>query len=150
VLLSVLGAVALVACVVSAAAVVVGGSWLRSALTSPTSTVQDFYGALQQRNYASAYKLFSSSAQAHLSESAFADQFGAYDTIDGPVTQVSIGAPQYKSTGAEATVAVNVTRSGSGTRRRVDQLMLIKELGGWRITSISLQFGAPPTATGSQ
>jgi hypothetical protein len=146
ILMTVLGLLALIACVTSAT-VVVGGGWLQRALNDPTSTTQNFYGALQQRDYARAYTYFSSGAQAHPSESAFADQFGGYDTIEGPVTQVAIGAPQFRAGGNVALHSVRVTRSSSGGRLQLHQVTLEKEQGTWRIDAISITFGVAATPT---
>jgi hypothetical protein len=150
ILMTVLGLLALVACVASATAVVVGGSWLRGALNDPTSTTQNFYSALQRSDYARAYTYFSSGAQAHLSESAFADQFGGYDTIEGPVIQISIGAPQYSAGGNVALLVVRVTRSHSGGRLQVHQVTLVKEQGTWWIDTVSITFGVAATPTNSR
>jgi hypothetical protein len=146
-LLTLLSVAALVACAASAVAVVAGGAWLQGALSSPTSTAQSFYGALQQSDYSAAYKYFSSGAQAHLSEAAFADQFGAYDAIDGAVVQIALGQPTYTQQGAVALVTVRVTRAERGARLQANQLRLVKDQGQWRIASISLQFELAPTPT---
>lgn len=146
-LVTLLGVVALVACVVSATAVVLGGTWLQQTLNSPTSTVQAFYGAVQHSDYAGAYHYFSTNAQAHVSEPAFADQFGGYDAIEGTVAHVSIGAARYSANGTSAQVTVQVTRTESEGRLQVDHLMLVKGPGSWKISSISLQFGVGATPT---
>jgi hypothetical protein len=142
--------VALIACIASATAVVVGGNWLRGALNSPTSAMQDFYGALQQSDFANAYTYFSSSAKGHFSEQAFADQFGGYDQLDGPVAQISMDAPRYSANGTVALLTVSVTRARSGGRVQLHQVMLVKEQGNWRINSISIQFAAAPTPAGQR
>jgi hypothetical protein len=146
-LVTALGVLALLACAASATAAIAGGNWLQGALSSPASTAQDFYSALQRTDYDSAYQLFSARARAHLSEATFTDQFGGYDAIEGAVTHVSIDAPAYSASGMAATLKVRVTRSGSGSRLQVDQLMLVKEHDSWRIDSISLQFGLTATPT---
>lgn len=144
-LVTLLGVVALLGCVASATAVVVGGNWLQSALNSPTSTAQNFYSALQQSDYPTAYTYFSSSARGHLTEAAFADQFGGYDQLDGPVAQISMHSPQYKANGSVALLTVDVTRARAGGRVQVHQVMLVKEQGNWKINAISIQIGAAAT-----
>lgn len=145
VLLALLGGVALIACAATAAAVVIGGSWLQGTLSDPTATVQNFYGALQQKDYVGAYTYFSATARAHMTESQFEDQFAGYDTIDGPVSSYSIGAPHALS-GGEVSVTVTVTRTAAATGPQVHTLLLVRESGSWRIASLSVRLGqaTPP------
>lgn len=151
ILFSALGAVALVACVATAIAVVASGVWLQGTLSDPSTAVQDFYGALQQRDYSQAYTYFTASARSHLSLTAFEDQFGTYDTIDGPVSSYSLGPTKLSAGGAVATIVVTVTRRGNGSAPQMHTLRLKKEQGAWRIDGISIAFGhvAPTSSPGS-
>jgi hypothetical protein len=142
-LLATFGALVLAACTATATAAVVSGTWLQGALSDPSTTVESFYAALQQKDYAGAYAYFSSGARAHMSEAAFADQFGGYDAVDGPVAGYSLGAPKHMPEGTTA-IAVTVTRRGSAAPQ-VQTLELVKESGAWRIYDISIQqHSAPP------
>jgi Domain of unknown function (DUF4878) len=139
-LFAVVGAVALLACVATATAVVASGVWLQGALNDPSTTVQSFYGALQQKDYAHAYSYFTASARSHLSEAAFADQFDSYDALDGAVSSYSLGATKTSASGDGATIVVTVTRRGNASTQQVHTLLLVKENGAWRIQSISIAF----------
>ncbi len=151
ILFSALGAVALVACVATAIAVVASGVWLQGTLSDPSTAVQDFYGALEQRDYCQAYTYLTASARSHLSLTAFEDQFGTYDTIDGPVSSYSLGPTKVSAGGAVATIVVTVTRRGNGSAPQMHTLRLKKEQGAWRIDGISIAFGhvAPTSSPGS-
>ena len=146
-LLSALAVLALVICTATATAVILGGTWLQGALSNPDTAIEGFYGALEQRDYASAYGYFSASARAHLSESAFADQFSGYDAIDGAVSNFSVGAIKQMANGTAATVAVTVTRQGLGSTAQVHSLELVKENGSWRISNITIQPQKPTPAS---
>jgi hypothetical protein len=139
-LAAILGSIALVACTATATAAALAGNWLQATLSDPTVTVQSFYGALQQRDYRAAYAYFSSSATARLSESAFVDQFSGYDTIDGPVSGVSLTAPRYSRNTTGASLIVTVMRRGGTNRQETHVVDLVKEHGVWRIDSIRVQF----------
>jgi hypothetical protein len=144
-LFALVGAVALIACAATATLVVVGGSWLQRTLSDPTTTVQNFYGALQQKDYAGAYGYFSATARAHMTEAQFEDQFAGYDTLDGLVSGYSIGAPHTLS-GGEVSVTVTVTRAAAASGPQVHTLILVRESGAWRINSLSvrLSLATPP------
>lgn len=148
VILAVVAAVALIGCVATATAVVASGVWLQGALSDPTTTVQEFYGALQQQNYQHAYSYFSASAQSHMSEAAFTDTFSGYDRIDGTVSGVTITRTDVAASGRTATVVVSVKRTGSVTarQRQVHTLVLMQENGVWRINSVTITL-AQPTPT---
>ncbi|HEY7781580.1 MAG TPA: hypothetical protein VIC85_15335 [Ktedonobacterales bacterium] len=142
-ILTVLGAVALVACVATATAVVVSGVWLQGALQDPTTTVQGFYGALQQRDYAHAYTYFTTSARARLTEGQFESTYGAFDQIDGTVTAYAISHIQTGAGGNTASVLVGVSRQDKPDAVQVQTLLLVRENGNWRIESITLNGSAP-------
>ena len=148
VLLATLGALALIGCTAAAAAVAIGGSWLQGSLSDPTTTVQSFYGALEQRDYQGAYQYFSSDARTHMSESQFADQFGDYDTIDGVVASYSLSTPKLSANGSAADISVVVSRRGNTNAQQLHALTLIKENGSWRINSIGIRSYAVPSTPG--
>jgi hypothetical protein len=140
VLFSVLGAVALVACAATAVAVVASGVWLQGTLNDPSTAVQSFYGALEQKDYPQAYSYFTASARAHLSLAAFEDQFGSYDVIDGPVSSFSLGPTRLTADGTAATVTVTVIRRAGRDAPQLHTLHLLKPQGAWRIDGISITF----------
>jgi hypothetical protein len=141
ILFSALGAVALLACVATATAVVASGVWLQGTLRDPSTTVQSFYGALQQKDYAQAYTYFTTRERSHLSLTAFQDQFASYDTLDGAINTYSLGPTQLGANGAAATVVVKVTRREAGSAPQIHTLRLLKEQGDWRIDSFSITLG---------
>lgn len=142
-LFAILGAVALVACVGTASAVVYGSAWLQGILNDPSTTVQNFYGAVQQGDYARAYTNFGDAAQARTSEAAFVAQFSSYDAIDGSVVSYTLGAPRYTNGGNTVTIAVAVTRRANPRATETDTLALVKQAGQWRIAAILVTTGAP-------
>lgn len=145
-----LAIVAVIACIASAIAVTAGGLWFQSQLNDPGTTVQKFYGALHQQNYAQAYALLSNSAKARVSQSGFTDQYSSLDQIDGIVNSY----PILKSTTGNnsATVTVAVVRRGNTTLAQVETVQLVKDGGDWHINSITSAGTMPvpsPTASSS-
>lgn len=142
-LFAVMGALALVACVATATAAVYGSAWLQGILNDPSTTVQNFYGAVQQGDYVRAYTDFSDAARQRISESAFAAQFSSYDLIDGSVISYMLGTPRYTNGGNTATLTVAVTRRANPVATETDTLALVKQAGQWRIAAIAVTTGAP-------
>jgi hypothetical protein len=138
-LLVLLGAVALAACATLAVGVVLGGSWLRGALSDPTSTTQSFLSAVQTRDYHQAYTLLSQSARRQQSETAFEGQFAGYDAIQGPVTDYSLSTPAYSKDGAVASITVLLHRKGSTSGPQTFTITLVMESGNWRIAAIGVK-----------
>lgn len=147
-ILTVLGAVALVGCVATAAAVVASGMWLQGALHDPSTTVQSFYGALQQRDYARAYTYFTTSAQARLTETQFESTYGTFDQIDGTVAAYTISSVRMGANGDTANVLVGVARQDKPDVVQVQTLLLVRENGDWHIESITLNGNSPATPAG--
>lgn len=144
---AVLGVVALVACIGAATAAVYGAAWLQGTLNDPSTAVQGFYGALQQKQYGQAYAYFSDHARAQTSESVFAARWGSYDAIEGPVTSYVLGTPNYSAAGAVATLSVMVQRQTDARTPETHTLRLVKQAGAWRIDSVSIAINpanAPP------
>ncbi|HEV7128948.1 MAG TPA: hypothetical protein VGN32_16070 [Ktedonobacterales bacterium] len=135
-LFAVLGVLALLTCVGLATAAVYGSAWLQGTLNDPSTTVQSFYGALEQKDYARAYTYFSDHARAQVSEPAFAARFASYDAIDGPVTSYVLSAPRYAPGGAAATMSVTAQRQANTSTPEVHTLSLVKQAGAWRIAGI--------------
>ena len=131
-----LAVVALLTCVASAVAVTAGGLWFQTQLNTPDTTVQQFFSSLHQQDYGDAYKLFASSARAHLSESAFADQYGSYDQIDGIVDSY----PVIKTTAStsSAVVTVAVVRRGNAAVGQIEVIQLTRNNGAWQIVGITV------------
>lgn len=135
VLITGLAVVILVACVASAVAVTAGGLWFQSQLNDPGTAVQKFYGALHQQDYTNAYALLSNRAKAHVSQSAFTDQYSSLDQIDGIVDTY----PVVKSTtGSDsATFTVAVVRRGNIATAQVEVIQLVKDGSDWHIDTIT-------------
>lgn len=115
--------------------VIASGVWVQTQLaSSPSSTAEDFYAAIHQQDYASAYAKFSSSAQSGLSEAKFEQTMRATDLISGGVQSYSVVSAS--TNGASATVTVDVVRQGDTTTASVFQLTLVQEQQSWRISAI--------------
>jgi hypothetical protein len=115
--------------------VIASGVWVQSQLAnSPTTTVEDFYAAIHQQDYATAYAKFSSGAQGSLSEAKFEQTMRATDLLSGGVQSYAIATATTK--GATATVTVDVVRQGDTTTASVFQLTLVQQQQTWRISAI--------------
>lgn len=135
VIITAIAGVGLLIIVVIAAIVVISGVWVQTQLTSsPSTTVEDFYSAIHQQDYTTAYSKFSSAAQGQLSEAKFEQAMRATDLIAGGVQTYTI----VKSTtnGQTATVTVDVVRQGNTSIAQVFELTLTQEQQSWRISSI--------------
>lgn len=146
-LLGVGAVVVLVACIVSAVSLTAGALALNDQLTNPGTTVQRFYSALHQQDYNLAYSYFSKNLKAHISQSAFADQYGSYDQVKGVIQNYPVQSSTIDTSTATITVAV-VRRSNDSTAQ-LQTLGLTKEGNDWHIDSITLGGPVPipsPTA----
>ncbi len=129
--------VLLLACGISAAVAVASGVWFHNQLSDPSQTALDFYSALHQQDYARAYGFFSSDAKAHLSQSAFAAQFSAYDSVSGIVESYTTeGSANVQ--GSNAVVTVDVVRRGNTSQAQVQTIHLVNQNGSWTIDRIEL------------
>jgi hypothetical protein len=126
--------VALVACVVGTVAVVWTNSVVQSGFSDPQNTVQQFYGALHQTNYAQAYSYFSGTAKAHLSETTFANLYSSYDRVDGIIQNFPVQTSAVH--GSVALVVVLVTRRGDDDTGQMQTVHLVNSNGTWYIASI--------------
>ena len=117
-----------------AAVVIAGGFWVQSQLNSPTTTVENFYSAVHQQDYATAYSKFSSQAQSTLSEPKFEQTMRANDLIAGGVQSYSIVSTT--TSGSTATVTVDIVRAGDSSTALVYQVTLTQEQQSWLISSI--------------
>lgn len=135
VMITAIAGVGLLVIAVIAAIVIISGVWVQSQLTSsPSTTVEDFYSAIHQQDYASAYGRFSSAAQGQLSEAKFEQTMRATDLIAGGVQSYTI--VNATTNGQTATVTVDVVRQGNSAIAQVFQLTLTQEQQTWRIASI--------------
>ncbi len=134
VIIAAVAGVALLAIVAIATLVIASGVWTQNALNSPSTTVEDFYSAVHQQDYQTAYAKLSSAAQRSLSESRFAQTMRATDLISGGVESYSVVSSVVN--GATASVTVDVVRSGDTTTATVYQLTLTQEQQTWRIVTI--------------
>jgi len=135
VIITAIAGVGLLIIAVIAAIVIISGVWVQSQLTSsPSTTVEDFYSAIHQQEYATAYGKFSSAAQGQLSEAKFEQAMRATDMIAGGVQTYSI--VKTTTNGQTATVTVDVVRQGNSSIAQIFQLTLTQEQQSWRIASI--------------
>jgi hypothetical protein len=132
-----LAVVLLLACAISAAVAVASGVWFRNQLNDPSQTALDFYSALHQQDYARAYGFFSDGARASLSQSAFAAQFSAYDSVSGIVESYTTEG-NTKVQGSTAVVTVDVVRRGNTSQAQVQTIHLVNQNGSWKIDRIEL------------
>lgn len=114
--------------------VVASGMWVQTQLSSPSITVEDFYSAVHQEDYQTAYSKFSTEAQNSLSEPKFEQAMRAADLVSGGVDTYSIISSSTK--GSTTMVTVDVVRRGDTTMATVFQLTLVQEQQSWRIASI--------------
>ena len=117
-----------------AAVVIASGFWVQSQLNSPTTTVENFYSAVHQQDYAAAYSKFSSQAQSTLSEPKFEQTMRATDLIAGGVQSYAIVSTT--TNGSTATVMVDVVRGGDSSTAQVYQVTLTQEQQSWLISTI--------------
>ncbi|HET9110147.1 MAG TPA: hypothetical protein VFN78_04910 [Ktedonobacterales bacterium] len=117
-----------------AAVVIASGVWVQSQLNSPTTTVENFYSAVHQQDYVTAYSKFSSQAQSTLSESKFEQTMRATDLIAGGVQSYAIVSTT--THGSTATVMVDVVRGGDSSTAQVYQVTLTQEQQSWLISTI--------------
>jgi hypothetical protein len=125
----------MLACVLSATAAVASGLWFQSRLSDAPTTVQNFYSALHEQDYARAYSYLSTAAQKRTPQDAFTAQFTSLDEITGVVDTYTITSSS--ATGAGATVTVDVVRRGSADRAQTQTLTLVQQGGAWHIDTIT-------------
>lgn len=129
--------VLLLACAISAAVAVASGVWFHNQLNDPSQTALDFYSALHQQDYARAYGFFSDDAKARLSQSAFAAQFSAYDSVGGIVESYTTEGSAAVQ-GSTAVVTVDVVRRSNISQAQVQTIHLVNQNGSWKIDRIEL------------
>ncbi|HZC06947.1 MAG TPA: hypothetical protein VE338_15035 [Ktedonobacterales bacterium] len=117
-----------------AAVVIVSGVWVQSQLNTPTTTVENFYAAVHQQDYATAYSKFSSQAQSSLSETKFEQTMRATDLISGGVQSYAIVSTT--TSGSTATVTVDIVRLADSSVAQVYQVKLTQQQQSWVISSI--------------
>ncbi|MGH2515405.1 MAG: NTF2-like N-terminal transpeptidase domain-containing protein [Ktedonobacterales bacterium] len=136
-----LAAVALVACIATAIAVTAGGLWFQGQLSDPSTTIQKYYTALHQQDYAEAYSLFSPHLKTQISQNRFTDQYSSLDQIKGVVDTYPILNSTTAS--ATATFTIAVVRRGDKTTAQVETIRLVKDGSDWDIDSI-IESGTVP------
>jgi hypothetical protein len=148
VILATAAVVMLLVCGVSAAIAVASGVWFNNQLSDPSQTALDFYSSLHQQNYSRAYGYFSTSAKAQLSQSSFANQFSAYDSVGGIVESYTVsGNPKIQ--GSSAVVTVDVVRRGNTSEAQVQTIYLTNQNGSWKIDRIELGKSIPAPGASS-
>ncbi len=144
-LLGTIAVIGMLLCVGSAATVLIGSLWVQGQLGDPSVTVQNYYTALKQKNYSSAYTYLSKKAQGQTSLDAFSDAYGSYDRVDGIIEQHIVTST--KITSDTAVVMVTIVRRGRD-RAQQQSVQLVKEGSDWRIDGLTLTGNIPiPTAT---
>lgn len=134
VMLTAIAGIGLLLIVAIAVIVIASSLWVQAQLGSPTTTVEDFYSAIHQQDYQTAYSKLSSKAQSALSESRFEQSMRATDLISGGVESYSIVSSS--TNGSSATVTVDVVRRGDTTVATIFQLTMVQEQQSWRISGI--------------
>ncbi|HLY30818.1 MAG TPA: hypothetical protein VKQ36_07300 [Ktedonobacterales bacterium] len=135
---------ALLLCIVIVAAVIAGGLLFQSQLSDPSTTVEDYYSALQTQDYARAYSYLSSSAQRQMNEATFASDSRAEDDLAGVIVSYSIVSDT--SSGSTAAIVVDVVRRGLPTQAHVEAISLVKSNNTWQINSFR-DTGVAPAPT---
>lgn len=122
-------------------------SFLSNQLSDPTATAENYFSALHDRDYQQAYGYLTTSAQAHLSESAFANTYANLDITAGIVDSYSVKSTT--TNGSRGTIVMIVVRRGNTSVGQVQTLSMLKENGSWRIDAITLGATVPaPTPNG--
>ena len=135
VIITAVAGLGLIVIAVVAAVVIISGVWVQSQLAgSPTTTVEDYYAAVHEQNYATAYGKFSTQAQSTLSEAKFEQTMRATDLLSGGVQTYAVVSSTIK--GATATVTVEVVRQSDTTTAQIFQITLTQEQQAWRISTI--------------
>jgi len=136
---------AMLLCVATAAMVLAGNLWVQAQLGDPTVTVQNYYSALGQQNYQTAYSYLSKRAQSKTSEAHFADTYSSLDSVDGIIQQHIVTSSKVASD--SATIKVTLVRRGR-EMAQTQTLQLVKDSGDWRIDAITQGPDVPvPTIT---
>ena len=134
-LLGVAGVVALVACILSASAVIASGLWFQNQINSPSTTAESYFTAVHQEDYQRAYTYLSSNAQHHISQADFTAQMRNADILQGGV--ISFTTDSETTNGANATVIMDVVRNSAPTTAQVLRVTLVDQNNTWRIDSIT-------------
>jgi hypothetical protein len=122
---------AMLVCGILAIVLVANGFWLHSQLDSPATTAENFYSALHQEDFSTAYSYLSDRAKAQISEADFTSKFEAYDQVSGTVLSYPIANTTTHNT--TAIVVVNVTRTGGSDHALAQTLEFVQQSGAWRI-----------------
>jgi hypothetical protein len=122
---------AMLVCGILAITLIANGFWLHNQLVSPSTTAENFYSALHQQDFSTAYSYLSDRAKAHVSQADFTLKFQAYDQVSGRVLSYPIAHTTTNDT--TATVVVNVTRSGGSDHALSQTLNFVQQDGAWRI-----------------
>lgn len=133
-IVAIIAIMALLIAAAIAAITLSSGAWVQTSLSSPTTTAENFYAAIHQADYQTAYSELSTSAQNSLNESKFEATMRATDLVSGGVVSYSIVSTS--THGSNAKVIVDVVRSGDTTTAAVIVLTMTQEQQTWRITTI--------------
>lgn len=145
-IIAIIAMMALLIAAAVAAIAVSSGAWVQANLSSPATTAENFYAAIHQADYLTAYSELSTNAQNSLSESKFEATMRATDLVSGGV--VSYAIVSTSTSGSTAKVTVDVVRSDDTTTATVFVLTMSQEQQTWRIDTIR-QTGQTPAPTPS-
>ena len=116
-------------------------AFLSNQLNDPTATAENYYSALHDRNYQQAYSYLTTSAQAHLTETAFANTYTNLDITSGIVDSYSVKSNT--TNGNRGTIVMIIVRRGNTSAGQVQTLSMLQENGNWRIDAITLGATVP-------
>jgi hypothetical protein len=133
--LAIIGGLIILSCAVCGVLFVTGAGFFAKTIAGPAITVDQYYTAVKNQNYNTAYSYISTNLTASngqtLTQELYTTAAQALDTVKGKVTNYSIG--NISTNNNVATVTVSVTR-GSASPYDV-QLQLQQVNGSWKITS---------------
>ncbi len=134
------GGIAVVVIVALAATLLISAVFVQNSLGGPETTIDSFYSALKQQNYALAYSQLSPAQKNAQSEAVFASHYQQIDAQDGAVSDFTI--EQSSINGDRATAEVQVTRTTLQNQTAtytysLDTLKLVQDNGTWAIDSIT-------------
>jgi hypothetical protein len=97
--------------------------------------VASYCGALQQKDYTTAYSYLGSTLQSQVSQTAFSQQAALHEQVDGAVTGCTITGFGSGNNDTTTNLVVSITRSTLG--QVSGALSLDLESGSWKITSVA-------------
>ncbi len=131
--LGVVGVVVILGCLGVGAVITFRLFSIQSSLNSPQTTLDNFYSALHNNDYQTAYNLLSKSYQQRLTE----DSFRATFELTGTIASYQTSNLQTQSDQASATVKVTLAKPDGGTVDETKSVELVLEDGDWKINRVN-------------